>query len=224
MRTIILLFVVITVLTSAVTGGAVYYWQLTNINNLITQNQADLDQLNLQIQDLQKKLDDIQNLAINDDLNVVSPNSVNTEEIGFIKSIQNLNGKHYVNIDYIETYGSNTPAGIKARIEDGICKSTEDCQSPSPFIYIRNINPQIIKFELANNANLNMSSYQLTNNKYTVKCVETIPQVRKVSLEELSAYVQYLNQLTERNDTYFKITLSPDNKIIDVLEMTGCLP
>ncbi len=60
MRNFILLFVIITILTSAVVGGAVYYWQLTNINNLISQNLEDKDQLNKQIQELQKQLADIQ--------------------------------------------------------------------------------------------------------------------------------------------------------------------
>ncbi|MCX6740206.1 MAG: hypothetical protein NTZ49_03195 [Candidatus Parcubacteria bacterium] len=60
MRTIIILFVVITILTLVVIGGVVYYSQLNNINNLTTQHQADLDKLNQQIHDLQKQLADNQ--------------------------------------------------------------------------------------------------------------------------------------------------------------------
>ncbi len=60
MRTIISLFIVITILTSAVVGGAVYYWQLTEINNLLNQNQIVTDQLNKQIQGLQQQLADLQ--------------------------------------------------------------------------------------------------------------------------------------------------------------------
>ncbi len=144
-------------------------------------------------------------------------------ENGFIKSIESIDGKYYVNIDYIEIFSRNSDAGINAQIEDGVCLNATDCVAP-PGIYIRNNNSLIRRFEISAYAILKVASYKKSDNSYTFNCSDIgVPQMRNVSVEELREYIGYLNQ-TESTLIYFNIGLSADNKIIEISEMAQCLP
>ncbi len=74
---------------------------------------------------------------------------------GIIKSIKKIDGKSYLEIDYIEVYGG--AEGMRLAQEDGVCDNRDSCAVYQPR-YIRNNNPKIRTFEIDPNVVLQFNN------------------------------------------------------------------
>ena len=115
------------------------------------------------------------------------------KEIGCIKSIYNIDGKIYIDVDLVEFYLGNKIA-LREALKDNIDLPVKE--NGYPYVpdgyYIRNTSNQITTYEISNNC-----SFQLLNHDFSALGYDTIP-ISNSSIPELASFDDFKTYINLR--------------------------